>query len=51
MVATQHGRGKGSGAEVQHRYALLYEVDEGRIVRWTIYPDVAEALKAAGLEE
>ena len=33
------------------RYALLYEVDEGRIVRWTIYPDVAEALEAAGLRE
>ncbi|MGZ5419294.1 MAG: nuclear transport factor 2 family protein [Solirubrobacterales bacterium] len=50
VVATQHGRGKGS-VEVEQRYALVYEVEEARIVRMTIYLDETEALEAAGLRE
>jgi ketosteroid isomerase-like protein len=51
VVSRQRGRGKGSGAEVEQRYALLFEVDKGRIVRLTTYPDLAEALDAAGMSE
>ena len=50
VVATQHGRGKGSGVEVEQRYAVVYEVEEDTIVRMTIYTDEAEALEAAGRE-
>ena len=47
VAATQHGRGKGSGIETEAHYALLYEVREGLITRMTLYPDRAEALRAA----
>ena len=51
VAATQHGRGKGSGVEVENHYALLYEVQDGRITWMGAYPDSAEALEAAGLSE
>jgi ketosteroid isomerase-like protein len=51
VVATQHGRGKGSGVEVTARYALLYEVQGDKITRMTMYSEPAEALQAAGLLE
>jgi ketosteroid isomerase-like protein len=49
VVATQHGRGKGSGVEVENRYALLYGVEGDSISAMTVYPTPAEALEAAGL--
>jgi ketosteroid isomerase-like protein len=51
VVATQRGRGKGSGVEVENRYALLYEVRGDKITRMTVYQNPAEALEAAGLRE
>jgi ketosteroid isomerase-like protein len=51
VVATQRGRGKGSGIEVETRYALLYEVEGDQITGMTFYIDPAEALEAAGLRE
>jgi ketosteroid isomerase-like protein len=51
VVLTQHGRGKGSGIEVETRYAVLYEIKGGKISRMTAYNDPAEALEAAGLSE
>lgn len=47
VVLTQHGRGKGSGIEIQTRYATLFEIGDGKIVRMTLYPDVEEARAAA----
>ena len=47
VAATQRGRGKGSGLDVETRYALLYRVRDGRIDRMTFYGDVASALEAA----
>jgi ketosteroid isomerase-like protein len=47
----QHGRGKGSGVEVEARYALLYDVHGGKITRLAMYADQAQALEAAGLRE
>jgi ketosteroid isomerase-like protein len=51
VAIRQRGRGKGSGAEVENLYALIYEIRAGNITRMTLYNDEAEALKAAGLSE
>lgn len=51
VLATQFGRGKGSGVEVELTYAVLYEVKGDRITQMTIYMDPAEALEAAGVAE
>ena len=50
VVATQRGRGRGSGVEVETRYALLYEVQEDKITRMTLFRGPSEALEA-GLSE
>ena len=49
VTTTQWGRGKGGGVEWENRFAMLYEMKKGMITRWTIYDDLPEALKAAGL--
>ena len=51
VISMQRGRGKGSGVEVEQRYALIYEVRGGKITRMTLYISSAEALEAAGLSE
>ncbi len=51
VVSTQHGRAKGSGIEVETRYAVLYEIRGDKIIRMVLYSGLAEALKAAGLRE
>jgi uncharacterized protein len=43
------GRGKGSGAEVEAEGAHIWELRDGRAVRWDIYRDRDEALASAGL--
>jgi ketosteroid isomerase-like protein len=48
VVATQRGRGKESGVEVETRYALLYEVQDDKITRMTLFRGPSEALEAAG---
>ena len=50
FVATHHGRGRTSGAEVHGETAYLYKVRDGRIVRAELYRDRAAALAAAGLQ-
>ena len=51
VLSVQRGRGKGSGAEVEARYAVLYELDGGRITSLRMYRNAAEALEAAGSDE
>jgi ketosteroid isomerase-like protein len=51
VVATQAGRGKGSGIEIETRYALVYEIRSDKITQMTIYLDPTEALEAMGLRE
>jgi ketosteroid isomerase-like protein len=51
VAATQRGRGKGSGIEIETRYALIYRVEDGKISGMTFYSDVADALEAVGLRE
>jgi ketosteroid isomerase-like protein len=43
------GRGKGSGAEVESEGAHVWEIRDGKAVRWDVYRDRSEALAAAGL--
>lgn len=51
VAARQIGRGKGSGIETELHYALLYRVADGQISSMTFYPDTAEALRAAGVQD
>jgi ketosteroid isomerase-like protein len=48
---TQRGRGKGSGAEWQGNFGMLYELHDSKITRWTIYDDLSEAWRAVGPTE
>ena len=52
VVAVVHigGRAKASGAEVDMRYAVLYTLRDGKIVRGREYVDRAQALEAAGVK-
>jgi ketosteroid isomerase-like protein len=51
VVAVQHatGRARLSGAETELRYAVVYTVRDGRIVRGKEYLDREQALEAVGL--
>ena len=51
VIATQSGRGKGSGLELTNQYAQLYELEDGQITSLTLYESPAKALEAAGLSE
>ncbi|HSJ17905.1 MAG TPA: nuclear transport factor 2 family protein, partial [Solirubrobacterales bacterium] len=51
VVSTQRGRAKGSGIEVEARYAVFYEIQGDRITRMVLQSGPAEALEAAGVEE
>jgi ketosteroid isomerase-like protein len=44
-------RGKGSGAEVETRTAVIYRVRDGKVVEVQGYMNRAEALEAVGLRE
>jgi ketosteroid isomerase-like protein len=51
VLSVQHGRGRGSGVEVEAHLAFLYDVQGGKITRMAVYREPAEALEAAGLSE
>ena len=51
VIATQRGRGKGSGAEVATHYSTIYKVRDGQIVSMALYADSDDARAAAGLDE
>jgi ketosteroid isomerase-like protein len=48
ITARMTGRG---GIEVESKTATVGTVRDRRLVRWTMYQDKAEALKAVGLQE
>jgi hypothetical protein len=48
LTARLTGRGR---IEVEGRGAPVATLRDGRLVRWTMYQDRDEALKAVGLEE
>jgi uncharacterized protein len=47
----QRATGKGSGVPVELHMALVYELEDGRVIRFRNFLDPAEALEAAGLSE
>jgi ketosteroid isomerase-like protein len=47
----QSGTGKGSGIRFDQPYAVLYDLQDGQVVRIQAYNDRNEALEAAGLRE
>jgi ketosteroid isomerase-like protein len=50
VLAGFHGRGRGSGAEIERRVAHLYEFRDEKIIGFEFYWTKEEALKAAGVE-
>lgn len=51
LVASHHGRGRVSGAEVRGETAYLYKVRDSKIVRAELYRDRVAALEGAGVRE
>jgi ketosteroid isomerase-like protein len=51
VVVHEQGRGKGSGAPFDRRWAQVWTFSRGQIVRWELFPNRADALEAAGLSE
>ncbi len=51
LLVNNFGRLEGSAQEVAMATAGVYTFRDGKIARWEIYSDRAEALKAVGLEE
>jgi ketosteroid isomerase-like protein len=53
VVAVQHvtGRAKLSGIETELRYAIVYTLRDGKIVRGREYSDREQALEAVGLAD
>ena len=54
VVATHHGRGRGSGAPIEHRMAYAYTVREGKVTHVELWADEdgrEAALQAVGLSE
>jgi ketosteroid isomerase-like protein len=45
------GRGKGSGVRTEGRFWYVFKYLDGRLRRWELYPERAQALEAAGLSE
>lgn len=50
-VVTRRARGKASGVDVEHPFALLWTLRNGRVIRVVWFLSRAEALEAAGLAE
>lgn len=51
VAVHERGRGKGSGASFDERWAQVWTFSRGRIVRWELFPDRAAALQAVGIQE
>ena len=54
VLATHHGRGRGSGAPIEHRMAYAYTVREGKVQHVELWDDEdgrQAALEAVGLRD
>jgi ketosteroid isomerase-like protein len=49
VLETALGVGRGSGVEIRVRSGSVYTLRDGRILRIVVYPEPAEAMRAAGL--
>jgi hypothetical protein len=50
-VSTEQARGKGSGVPHELRLAQVLTFHRGKVIRWELFLEKAEALEAAGLRE
>jgi ketosteroid isomerase-like protein len=50
-VALATGTGRRSGAAFEKRVGHLFSLREGRVVRWEVFDDPADAFRAAGLSQ
>jgi ketosteroid isomerase-like protein len=44
-------RGKATGMEQSHRWGCVFQMKDGLVIRFRVYLDPAEALRAAGVPE
>ena len=51
VVARERGRGRGSGALAERRVAQVWTFLRGRVIRWELFEEKAQALEAVGLSE
>ena len=51
LLVNNFGRLEGSSEEVTNATAGIYTFRDGKLARWEIYSDRADALKVVGLEE
>jgi ketosteroid isomerase-like protein len=51
LLVDNYGRLEGSADEVRHATAGVYTFRDRKILRWEIYSDRAEALRAVGIAE
>ena len=51
VLSRQSGRGKRSGVPLDTEYGDIFTIRDGKIVRWELYMERADALAAAGLEQ
>ncbi len=47
----ERGKGKGSGVPFERTHFQVWTLRDGRLIRWLLFADRAEALEAAGLSE
>ncbi len=47
----ERGKGKGSGVPFERAHFQVWTLRDGRLIRWRLFADRAEALEAAGLSE
>ena len=50
-LTLQRATGKGSGVPVEQNFGVVFEIEAGRVIRIRNFPDLAQALEAAGLSE
>ncbi len=51
ITVRERGRGKTSGVPVERQQTQVWTFRNGRIVRWELFGERADALEAAGLPE
>ncbi len=51
VAVRERGRGKGSGAPFDRRWAQVWTFSRGRVIWWALFPDKDAAFEAAGLSE
>lgn len=49
VAVRERMRGRGSGVELDRRWAQTWTFHRGRVIRWELFPDKAEALAAIGI--